>query len=132
VDRRAFITTIGLGVLAKPIAARAQQPTKLARIGLLVTAPIGSPEFRATVDPIWRGLRDLGYAEGRNLVIEYRSADGEQARFPSLANDLVRLNVDLILAASPGAARARILSRARTSSPRAGGGGGVTGGADDE
>jgi putative ABC transport system substrate-binding protein len=105
-DRRTFITTIGLSVLAKPLAARAQQPTKTARIGFLITAPIESPEFRATVDPFRRGLRDLGYVEGRNLVIEYRSADGKQERFPSLANDLVRLNVDLILAGSTPHARA--------------------------
>jgi putative ABC transport system substrate-binding protein len=105
VDRRAFITTIGLTVLPKR-AARAQQPTKMARIGFLVTAPIGSPEFQATVDPFWRGLRDLGYVEGRNLLIEYRSADGKQERFPRLANELVRLNVDLILAGSTPHARA--------------------------
>ena len=67
----------------------------MARIGFLATASIGSPEYRGVVDPFWRGLRDLGYVEGRNLVIEYRSADGKQERFPSLANDLVRLNVDL-------------------------------------
>ena len=100
------MATIGLAVLATPIAARAQQPTKMARIGFLVTASTGSPEFRATVDPFWRGLRDLGYVEGRNLVIEYRSADGKQERFPSLAHDLVRLNVDLILAGSTPHARA--------------------------
>jgi hypothetical protein len=75
VDRRAFITTIGLTVLAKPIAARAQQPTKIPRIGFLATGSIGSPEFRGVVDPFWRGLRDLGYVERRNLIIEYRSAD---------------------------------------------------------
>ena len=97
---------IGLTVLAKPLAAYAQQPTNMARIGFLATASIGSPEFRGVVDPFWRGLRDLGYVEGRNLVIEYRSADGKQERFPSLANDLVRLNVDLILAASTPHARA--------------------------
>ena len=105
-DRRAFIATIGLTVLGEPIAAPAQQPTKMARIGFLVTASIGSPEFRATVDPFRQGLRDLGYVEGRDLIIEYRSADGNQARFPSLANDLVRLNVDLILAGSTPHARA--------------------------
>jgi putative ABC transport system substrate-binding protein len=106
VDRRAFITTMGLTVLAEPIAARAQQPAKMAPIGFSVTASIGSPEFRATVDPFRRGLRDLGYVEGRDLIIEYRSADGNQARFPSLASDLVRLNVDLILAGSTPHARA--------------------------
>jgi len=106
VDRRAFIATMGLTVLAEPIAARAQQPAKMAPIGFLVTASIGSPEFRATVDPFRRGLRDLGYVEGRDLIIEYRSADGNQARFPSLASDLVRLNVDLILAGSTPHARA--------------------------
>jgi hypothetical protein len=97
---------MGLTVLAEPIAARAQQPAKMAPIGFLVTASIGSPEFRATVDPFRRGLRDLGYVEGRDLIIEYRSADGNQARFPSLASDLVRLNVDLILAGSTPHARA--------------------------
>jgi putative ABC transport system substrate-binding protein len=106
VDRRAFVTTIGLAVLAKPLAAYAQQPTRVARIGFLTTGSIGSPEFRGVVDPFWRGLRDLGYVEGRNLVTEYRSADGKQERFPILANDLVRLNVDLILAASTPHARA--------------------------
>lgn len=110
-DRRAFITTIGLTVLATR-AACAQQPTKTARIGFLVTATIGSPVFLATADPFWRGLRDLGYIEGRNLLIEYRSADGKQERFPSLANDLVRVDVDLILAGStPHALAARQATR---------------------
>ena len=102
--RRELIGGVAAAIVVPIVAARAQQKT--ARIGFLITAPTASPEFRATVDPFRQGLSEVGYVEGRNLIIEYRSAEGKQELFPSLANDLVRLHVDLILAGSTPHARA--------------------------
>ena len=113
--RRAFIGLVGAAAAGWPFAAPAQQPTKSARIGLLITVPIDSPVFRETLDPFRQGLRDVGYVEGQNLVIEYRSADGKQERFPSLAMDLVRLNVDVIWA--PGMPHARAALQATRTIP---------------
>jgi ABC-type uncharacterized transport system substrate-binding protein len=106
VRRRKFIRGLAATIVVSTVPARAQQAVKTARIGFLITAPTASPEFRATVDPFRQGLSELGYVEGRNLIIEYRSAEGKQELFPSLANDLVRLRVDLILAGSTPHARA--------------------------
>jgi putative ABC transport system substrate-binding protein len=92
VDRRAFITLAG-GLLAAPLAAEAQPAGKLYRIGLL------SPTSQSLgIEPIRVGLRTLGYVEGHNLVIEYRSAEGRFDRLPDLAAELVRLHVDVIVA----------------------------------
>ena len=93
--RRAFITLIGGAAAAWPLAARAQQAGKIYRIGIL--EPIPAARNAANLDALRRGLRELGYVEGRNLVIEYRSADGRAERFPDLASELVRLKVDLIV-----------------------------------
>ncbi len=93
------------GVLG-PLAARAQQPAKVPRVGFLVTAPFDTPEFRQARDPFLHGMRELGYVEGQNFRVEYRSAEGKQERFVSLAMDLVRMNVDLIVAAGTPHARA--------------------------
>src|SRR5947209_1607173 len=99
--RREFITFVGGAAAAWPLAARAQQPTKIPRIGYLVTGSLESPETRAAIDAFRQGLRKLGYAEGRNLVIEY---DGKIERFRGLAAELVRLNPDLIVASNTPAA----------------------------
>jgi putative ABC transport system substrate-binding protein len=93
-DRRSFISGITVGLLAAPLAAGAQQAAKVARIGYL------SPNLAA--DPIvqeafGQGLRDLGYVEGRNLVIEHRDAEGKLERLPALAAELVALKVDVIV-----------------------------------
>ena len=93
--RREFITLLGGAAAAWPLAARAQQPTKVWRIGMLETIP--SAQNGPQLDPFRQGLRQLGYVEGQNFVIEYRSADGRAERFPDLANELVRLGVDLIV-----------------------------------
>ncbi len=89
--RRAFITLLG-GAAAWPLAARGQQP-KLPRIGILIPA---NPE------PFWsalrQGLREHGYIEGQNIAFEFRSADGQPDRLRALADDLVRLKVDIIVA----------------------------------
>jgi putative tryptophan/tyrosine transport system substrate-binding protein len=103
--RREFITLIGAAA-AWPLPARAQQGAKVARIGYLVTASLESPEGRAMADAFRLGLRERGYVEGQNIVIEYRSADGRIERFPQLATELVSLSLDLIVAPNTPAARA--------------------------
>ena len=102
-DRRAFICTVTLGLLAAPLAAAAQQAGKVYRIGILETIP--AAQNAANLAALRKGLRDLGYVEGRNLIIEYRSADGRAERFPDLASELVRLKVDLIVTRGTPAAR---------------------------
>jgi putative ABC transport system substrate-binding protein len=103
-DRRMFIGCVAGGLLAAPLAARAQQVGKVYRIGMLEAIP--AAQNAANLDALRKGLRDLGYVEGRNLVIEYRSADGRAERFPALAAELVRLKVDLIVTRGTPAARA--------------------------
>jgi ABC-type uncharacterized transport system substrate-binding protein len=102
VRRRAFLTGLG-GVLAAPLADQAQQAGKVARIGLVSTDVIGN---RHLIEAFRQGLRDLGYVEGRNLMIEYRSAEGKLDRFPALAIGLVALKVDVIVATNTQAALA--------------------------
>src|SRR5882724_9053679 len=94
--RVVFSITLLLGGFFNPVAAEAQQAANVARIGVLVlnraTNPRGHEAFR-------QGLRDLGYVEGRNVVIEYRDAEGKPERLPALAAELVALKVGVILAA---------------------------------
>ena len=102
--RTALTVVLALGLLATPPAVRAQQAGKIYRIGILETIP--AARNAANLDALRKGLRDLGYVEGRNLVIEYRSADGRAERFPDLAAELVRLKVDVIVTRGTPAARA--------------------------
>jgi putative tryptophan/tyrosine transport system substrate-binding protein len=105
VDRRAFVGTVALGLLAAPLA-EAQQVGKVSRIGLLgSTSPKSHGAF---VDAFREGLRERGYVEGKNVIIEYRWAENDYGRLPALAADLVRLNVDLILThGTPGGRAAK-------------------------
>ena len=103
-DRRTFIGAIAGGLLAAPLAASAQQAGKVYRIGILETIP--ASQNATKLDALRNGLRDLGYVEGRNLIIEYRSADGRAERFPDLVSELVRLKVDLIVTRGTPAAKA--------------------------
>jgi putative ABC transport system substrate-binding protein len=103
-DRRTFIGSVAGGILAVPLAAPAQQVEKVYRIGILETIP--ASQNAAKLDALRKGLRELGYVEGRNLIIEYRSADGRAERFPDLASELVRLKVDLIVTRGTPAAKA--------------------------
>jgi putative tryptophan/tyrosine transport system substrate-binding protein len=91
--RREFITLIGAAA-AWPLAARAQQP-KVWRIGMMET--ISAELNAANLGAFRQGLRELGYVEGRNLVLDYRSADGDAKRFAGLIAELIHLNVDLIV-----------------------------------
>ncbi len=102
--RREFIALLGGAVAIWPLCARAQQAGKIYRIGILEALP--AERNAANLDGLRKGLRDLGYVEGRNLVIEYRSADGRAERFPDLASELVRLKVDLIVTRGTPATKA--------------------------
>src|SRR2546426_8671219 len=95
IARRAFIGTVAGGLLAAPLGAEAQQAAKIARIGYLALNLAPTPHLR---EAFLQGLRDLGYVEGRNVVIEYRDAEGKFERLPALAAELVALKVDVIVA----------------------------------
>src|SRR5262245_38712419 len=92
--RRDFITLIG-GAAAWPVVAHAQQAGKTFHIGMVETI---SAELNAVnLAAFLRGLQDHGYVEGRNLVLSYKSADGDASRFPALISELINSNVDLIV-----------------------------------
>jgi len=99
VDRRRFLLTSVVGALVAPRAAGAQQAGKVYRVGILTNKASEPAEAR-----LWQafrlGLQERGWIEGRNLLIEFREAEGNFARLPELAADLVRLKVDLIVARS--------------------------------
>jgi putative tryptophan/tyrosine transport system substrate-binding protein len=111
-DRRAFLCGPMLGALATPLAAEAQQAAKIARIGFL-TANVG-PNTHLR-EAFLHGLSDLGYVEGRNLVIEYRDAAGKFERLSALAIELVALKVDVIVAG--GTAQALAAKHATSTLP---------------
>jgi ABC transporter substrate binding protein len=102
-DRREFIGTLAGGLLAAPLATEAQQAAKVPRIGYLVPNLTVNPHLH---EAFRQGLRDLGYVEGGNLVIEYRDAEGKLERLPALAAELVALKVDVIVVPSTPAALA--------------------------
>jgi putative tryptophan/tyrosine transport system substrate-binding protein len=93
-DRRAFLGILAGSVLAAPLAAEAQQAGKIYRIGYL--SYLGCSDDPFLRDPFRQGLRELGYVEGRNVVIECRSAPGKPDRYPDLVAELVRLDVDVL------------------------------------
>jgi putative tryptophan/tyrosine transport system substrate-binding protein len=93
--RREFITLLGGTAVGWPLAVRAQQPGRVWRIGVLETTSMQLNA--ANFDAFRQSLRDLGYIDKQNLVIEYRSAEGRGERFAELAADLLRLNVDVIV-----------------------------------
>ena len=102
IKRREFITLLGGAVASGPLAARAQQASKIPRIGMLSPGPY---ELAATLDAFQQGVRELGYTEGQNIAIERRYGDWKLDRLRSLAAELVASNVDLIVARSTTAAR---------------------------
>ena len=103
-ERRTFMRDVVLVLLVVPLAVRAQGPT-IPRVGLLSpAAPLSAPS--PSHEAFRQGLRDLGYIEGRNITIEFRSAEGKTERLPALAAELVRLNVDVIVTYGELGARA--------------------------
>jgi putative tryptophan/tyrosine transport system substrate-binding protein len=97
VNRREFITLLGGVATAWPLAARAQPAGKIPRIGFMGNS---TAALEANlVGPFRDGLRELGYQEGRNIVIEYRWADGKYERFPALVAELLAVPVDVVVTA---------------------------------
>src|SRR6266853_17282 len=108
--RREFITLLGGSAAAWPLVARAQQPT-MPVIGFLSGATFET--MREYVAAFHRGLADAGFVEGRNLAIEYQWAEGHNDRLPTLATDLVRRGVAIIVvgASTPGALAAKAVTQ---------------------
>jgi ABC-type uncharacterized transport system substrate-binding protein len=93
--RRAFMAAIAGGLLAAPLAAGAQQPIRVWRIGFLGPGSYSSGDPR--VEALRLGLRELGYVEGRNLALEFRWAGGNATRLPALAAELAKLKIDTVV-----------------------------------
>ena len=98
------VVAIGVSFTLCGTVAQAQQPTKVYRIGYLTNASLSS--VAARTEAFHQGLRELGYVEGKNIVIEWRSTEGKADRQPGLAAELVRLKVDVIVTGGPAATRA--------------------------
>jgi len=114
-DRRAFLAGTGAALLAVPLAAEAQPAAKVWRIGY-VTSQSAASAGRVSFDAFRQGLRDLGYVEGQNIVIESRWADGDYERLPTLAKELVSLNLDVIVSGG-GDPTVRAVKAATTTVP---------------
>src|SRR5207249_2692645 len=91
----ALTVMLALGVLVAPLAAQAQAPATIRRIGMLSSGVV-SPERTRYVEAFLHSLRDLGWVEGQNLAFAYRSAEGQAERLPDLAAELVRLQVEVM------------------------------------
>jgi putative ABC transport system substrate-binding protein len=99
-NTRIHLVALGAMLVALSFPADAQQPAKIPRIGYL-----GSTSVSARTEAFRQGLRELGYVEGKNIVIEWRPHEGKVDRLPALAAELVRLKVDIIITAGAPAAR---------------------------
>jgi putative ABC transport system substrate-binding protein len=96
VNRREFVSGVAFALLAAPLAVEAQQPGKVYRVGYMTVVSRQSAEPLMAI--FLRALRDLGWIEGRNLLVEWRWADGQVERLSGFAAELAKLNVDLIVA----------------------------------
>ena len=111
IPRRAFMAVIAGSLLGAPLVAQAQRPDRMRRIGILLF----SQQDLAVIRPCLEELKALGYVDGKNIVIEYRDAEGQYERLPRLAAELVRLSPDVIF--SFGGEQAPIVKRATASIP---------------
>ena len=91
---------VAVVLLVLGVIAEAQQATKIPQIGYLEGGPLSAHTSR--IEPFRQGLRELGYVEGKNIVIEWRSAEGKLDRLPALAAELLRLKVDIIVTTGGG------------------------------
>src|SRR3712207_4139013 len=101
---------LGFGLTVTPASVDAQQDGRTQRIGIIAgSSPSATWRQASTIQNFFKGLRELGYEEGRNLAIEFRSAEGRPERFPGIAADLVGLKVDVLISSVCG----RMLDAAR-------------------
>ena len=107
IDRRTFIEAIAAGVLARPATSDAQQAGRTWQLGILVSGPPPSSE-NPYLDALKQGLDEHGYAQGRNLSYVIRAAEGRSDRLPTLAAELVQLNVDAVVTIGSEATRAAL------------------------
>jgi putative tryptophan/tyrosine transport system substrate-binding protein len=103
-SKRTIVALLVGFTLASVHLAEAQQPKKVPKIGYLAGASLSA--ISARIEPFRQGLREIGYVEGKNIVIEWRSAEGKLDRLPTLAVELVHLKVDVIVTGGPQATRA--------------------------
>jgi putative ABC transport system substrate-binding protein len=105
-NRRRLLVALGASAVAAPIRAFAQQQGKVWRVGFLAQRHVDFVDSDYYYGPFRQGMRELGYVEGKNLVIELRSAEGNNERLPGLATELVNLKVDVIVTGGTPATRA--------------------------
>ncbi len=115
ITRRKIVVALGASALAVPFASFAQQQGKIWRVGFLAQRHMEFVDSDSYYGPFTQGMRELGYSEGRNLVVEWRSAEGKIERLPELAAELVRLKVDVLAAA--GAPASLVAQKATTAIP---------------
>ena len=94
--RREFITLLG-GAATWPLAAHAQQPERMRRIGVLMGYPEGDPQAQANVTALRQGLHDLGWLEGSNVQIDYRWAGGDPDKARTFAKELIGMTPDVMV-----------------------------------
>jgi putative ABC transport system substrate-binding protein len=109
--RRTFMALVSGGLVAAPLAAEGQPPTKVPRIGFLAGGSRSADSL--LLETFWHRLKERGYVEGKNIVAEYRFAEGAPERLASFAAELVQLNVDVIVGPGSGAVAARKATRSR-------------------
>ena len=114
ITRRKLIITLGAGALA-PLASFAQQQGKVWRVGFLSARHVDFVDADYMYGPFTHGMRELGYVVGKNLVIEWRSAEGKSEHLPELAAELVRLKLDVL--ATQGTPAALAVQKATTTIP---------------
>jgi len=102
--RRKFIALLGVAAIAWPLVAHAQEPKKIPHLCFLTFDPGTSQSRSPRFDVFFNSLRDLGYVDGKTIVINYLSADGKDDRFPALVSECLRLKADIIAVSTTPAA----------------------------
>src|SRR3974377_1761670 len=105
IRRRVFIAGLG-SAAAWPLAARGEQPERMGGVGFLTPLSEHDSEGRSWSAALTRGLQELGWTEGRNVLIEYRFGEADAVRMPNLAKELIAWKPDVVVAATPSAAAA--------------------------
>jgi putative tryptophan/tyrosine transport system substrate-binding protein len=107
IGRRKFLATLGAAAAAWPLAAHAQQPAStVRRVGFLLPGVARTPAVRGLLEAFRQGLKEYGWIEGQNIIVEYRFAEGKEDALPTIASELARLRLDVIVAEGTAAIQA--------------------------